>query len=238
MQRKKKTPPHTKCGGRGHAVPPILVRMSSLAFSPSSASLSSSSSLSPCSPPPCCLPMLPFLVPWLPCGLVWSSSPPSFCGCLRPRTPHSASGCSQRRRRVLGRASRPVPVVLICRAFIVGLHPPITVVVVCPFVVGVGVVLSRSVVFVVVAPLPFRYCALSPSSPYHFLVSTPRAAARGGGVLVAVVLVFASPSIPVPAIVIGRCPIFCCPDPLSTPQAGACSGGVCAYAVLVPSCGK
>jgi hypothetical protein len=120
-----------------------------------------------------------------------------------------------------------VLVVLLCRAFIdavllvVGL-PLVTVVVVCPFVVGVGVVLSRPVVFVGVAPSPFRHCGLSPYSLCDLLVSTPRAAARGGGVLVAVVVVFASPSIPVPVV-----PFCRCPDPLSIPRAGARSGGVC-----------
>jgi len=139
--------------GTGGCGPTILVCMSSSASS-SSSSLSpfpprggSSPSRSP--PPRCCCSWCPRLS----CSLAWSSSSPSFCGCLRSRTPlHSASSRSEQRWWVLGRASRPAsPGVIL---LVVGLSL-VTVVVVCPFVVGVGVVLSCPVVFVSMAPLPF-----------------------------------------------------------------------------------
>ena len=56
---------------------------------------------------------------------------------------------------------------------LVGLPLVTVIVIVCPFVVGVGVVLSRPIVFVGVAPLPFCHCGLSPSSLCNLLVSTP-----------------------------------------------------------------
>ena len=87
------------------------------------------------------------------------------------------------------------------------------------------------VVFVVVAPLLFRHCVLPVFAVP--VVSTPRTAARGDGVLVAIGI-FASPFL-VPApfpLSSDVTPFCCCPDPSSTPQAGACSDGV---VVGVPS---
>ena len=78
------------------------------------------------------------------------------------------------------------------------LHPLVTVVVVCPFDAGIGVVLSCPVVCVGMAPLPFCQCTI----PVFAVLLTcfhPTSSARGGGVLVAVVVVFASLPIPVPA---------------------------------------
>jgi hypothetical protein len=94
----------------------------------------------------------------------------------------------------------------------------------------VVVVFSVSVPVVVAPPL-FRRCIL----PVFAVpaVSTPRTAARGGGVLVAVV-VFASPSlVPAPLPLSSDVALFCrCPDPSSTPRTGARSGGI---VVGVPS---
>ena len=132
---------------------------------------------------------------WLSCGLAWSSSLPLFHGCLCPHTPlHLVSSCLQWQWWVLGHASHPVPVVLIFWAFIgtvfvIDLHPSITIIIICPFIVGVGVILSHPnspVVFVIMAPLPFLYCALSPSLPCHLLVSTLQAGASSSGMCVPV----------------------------------------------------
>ena len=84
---------------------------------------------------------------------------------------------------------------------------------------------SCPVVFVVVAPLLFRRCVLPVFAVP--VVSTPRTAARGDGVLVAVGI-FASPFL-VPApfpLSSDVTPFCCCPDPSSTPRAGARSNGV------------
>jgi hypothetical protein len=125
------------------------------------------------------------------------------CHCLSPSPSLSSCGCCPHRRLV---------VVLVLVVFlVVGLRPLVpvivVVVVVCPLVVVV--VLSRC--FVVVAPLLFRRCVL-PAFAVP-VVSTPRTAARGGGVLVAVV-VFASPSlVPAPLPLSSDVALFCCPDP-------------------------
>ena len=81
------------------------------------------------------------------------------------------------------------------------------------------------------APPLFYHCVLSVFAMPA--VSTPRTAARGGGVLVAII-VFASPSlVPAPLPLSSDVALFCCcPDPSLTPRAGACSGGI---VVGVPS---
>jgi hypothetical protein len=92
---------------------------------------------------------------------------------------HLVSSCLQQQCWVLGRISCPVSIVLVCWAFIstihllAGLHLQVTIIIVCPFVVGVGVILSHPIVFVVMAPLPFCHCALFPALLCHLLVSTP-----------------------------------------------------------------
>ena len=104
---------------------------------------------------------------------------PAVVSWLSPSS-HLPPLCEQLLAAVLGRDSCPVPIVLACRAFIllvVGFHPRVTTVV-GSFVVGVGVVPSHPAVFVVVASLPFRHCALSLSSLCHFSVSTPRGCPR------------------------------------------------------------
>ena len=210
--------------GRGGWGPAILVCMSLSASSSSSLSLSpphggSSPSRSP--PPCCCCSWCPRLS----CGMAWSSSSPLFCGCLRSRTPlHSVSSRSEQQWWVLGHASHPASLGPHqhhpphhwsspghCHCHHLPLHcwcwhcPVLS----CFFFVGM-------------APLPFCHCGLSLSSLCNLLVSTPWAAACSGGVLVAIVVIFASPSIPVPVV------LFCrWLDPLSILQAGARSGGVC-----------
>ena len=62
---------------------------------------------------------------------------------------------------------------------------------------------------------------LSLSLLCDLLVSTPQPAACRSEVLVAIVVIFALPSIPVPVV-----PFCHYPDPLSIPQAGARSSGM------------
>ena len=139
----------------------------------------------------------------------------------------------RRRRRLLGpflRSSSYGAISITC-AFCSCPVLVVALVVCCRRFGRVVVVVFSVSVLVIVAPPLFRRCVL----PVFAVpaVSTPRTAARSGGVLVAIV-VFASPFLVLaPLPLSSDIALFCCcPDPSSTPQAGARSGGA---VVGVPS---
>jgi hypothetical protein len=171
-------------------------------------------------------------VPWLSCGLAWASSLPSFHGCLRPCTLHLVSSRSQRWRWVLGRASRPVPVVA-CRALST---LPSSSSIFIPWSPSSSSAPSMPVL-VSSCPVP---CLCRHGSPSFSSMRPPRlrratylfppheqcSRRRGAGGHCRRLCLAAHPRSCTVVPVIGRCPGRC-PNPLSTPRTVARSGGVC-----------